>query len=54
MSRSGVQGALLGNTADGLLRHLGCDLLIVKPPQFASDVLRWRAGPRQITAQPLG
>jgi universal stress protein E len=54
MSRSGLQGALLGNTADGLLRHLGCDLLIVKPPQFASHVLRWRAGPRQISAQPLG
>jgi universal stress protein E len=54
MSRSGLQGALLGNTADGLLRHLACDVLIVKPPQFESHLPPWRAGARYVTPQPLG
>ncbi len=54
MSRSGLQAALIGNTAEWLLRHLSCDLLIVKPPQFANRVPLSRAGARQITVEPLG
>jgi universal stress protein E len=54
MSRSGLQRALIGNTAEWLLRHLSCDLLIVKPPQFANRVPLCRAGARQVTVEPLG
>jgi universal stress protein E len=54
MSRSGLQQVLIGNTAEWLLRHLSCDLLIVKPPQFANRVPMSRAGPRQGTVAPLG
>jgi universal stress protein E len=54
MARSGVQGALIGNTAEWLLRHLSCDLLIVKPQEFANRVPLCRAGARQVTVEPLG
>ncbi len=54
MSRAGLQAALIGNTAESLLRHLSCDLLIVKPPQFASRVHTERAGARHIAVEPLG
>jgi universal stress protein E len=54
VSRSGLQSALIGNTAEWLLRHLTCDLLIVKPPQFANRVPACRAGPRQVTLEPRG
>ncbi len=54
MSRSGLQAALIGNTAEALLRHLSCDLLIVKPPQFASRVHTEPSGARHIAVEPLG
>jgi universal stress protein E len=54
MSRSGLQKALIGDTAARLLRHLPCDLLIVKPPQFVNRVPLGRAGPRHVTVEPLG
>lgn len=54
MSRSGLQKALIGDTAEWLLRHLPCDLLIVKPTQFTNRVPLGRAGGRHVTVQPLG
>jgi len=54
MSRSGLQKALVGDTAEWLLRHLPCDLLIVKPAQFANRVPLGPVGPRHVTVEPLG
>ncbi|MBV8147234.1 MAG: universal stress protein [Gammaproteobacteria bacterium] len=54
VSRSGLQKAMIGNTAEWLLRHLACDLLILKPPQFANRVPLGRAGVRHVTVEPLG
>ena len=34
VSRSGLKGLFLGNTAEDVLDHLACDLLIVKPDGF--------------------
>ena len=34
VSRSGLKGLFLGNTAEDMLDHLHCDLLIVKPDGF--------------------
>jgi universal stress protein E len=34
VSRSGLKGLFLGNTAEAMLDHLHCDLLIVKPDGF--------------------
>ncbi len=34
VSRSGLKGLFLGNTAEDVLDHLPCDLLIVKPDGF--------------------
>jgi len=36
VSRSGLQRAFIGSTAEDVLEHLPCDALIVKPPDFAS------------------
>ena len=36
--RSGIKRIFIGNTAERVLDQLPCDLLIVKPPQFASRV----------------
>jgi len=54
MSRSGLPKALIGDTAERLLRHLPCDLLIVKPPQFVNRVPLGRVRPRHVTVEPLG
>jgi universal stress protein E len=54
VSRSGLQRALIGNTAESLLRFLPCDLLIVKPPEFPNRVPAAARGARHIIAQPLG
>jgi universal stress protein E len=34
LSRSGVRGFFLGNTAEDVLDRLHCDLVIVKPASF--------------------
>ena len=34
ISRSGLKGLFLGNTAEGVLDRLPCDLVIVKPDGF--------------------
>jgi universal stress protein E len=38
ISRSGLKRFFFGNTAEALLDSLNCDMLIVKPPGFASRV----------------
>jgi universal stress protein E len=38
VSRSRLQRIFIGNTAERVLDHLPCDVLIVKPPDFASDL----------------
>jgi universal stress protein E len=53
ISRSGLKGAIIGNTAESLLDDLRCDLLVVKPPRFARRVPRARRGMRFATSLPL-
>ena len=50
VSRSGLRRVLIGHTAESLLDHLSCDLLIVKPPGFKNRVARARSGPRLVPA----
>ena len=38
VSRSGLKGLFLGNTAENVLDHLPCDLLIVKPDGFKATL----------------
>ena len=52
LSRSGLQRVLIGNTAERLLDHLPCDLLIVKPAEFACRVPSESRGVHLICAQP--
>jgi universal stress protein E len=48
ISRSGLKRAFIGNTAERILDQLACDVLVVKPPRFASHVARARRGARLI------
>jgi universal stress protein E len=52
ISRSGLKRLFIGNTAEQLLDRLPCDLLVVKPPQFAARVPSSRRGVRLVTLQP--
>jgi universal stress protein E len=52
MSRSGLKRLAIGNTAEQLLDALPCDLLIVKPPAFATQVEAKSRGPQYITVGP--
>jgi universal stress protein E len=38
VGRTGVQGLLLGNTAENVLVHSNCDVLTVKPADFVSPI----------------
>jgi nucleotide-binding universal stress UspA family protein len=38
MGRRGVEGLLLGNTAESVLTHCDCDVLTVKPAEFVSPI----------------
>ncbi len=38
ISRSGIKGLMIGNTAERILDRVACDMLIVKPPDFVSTV----------------
>jgi universal stress protein E len=44
VSRSGLKRLFIGNTAEKIMDALSCDLLVVKPPHFASRVPRGRRG----------
>jgi universal stress protein E len=48
VSRSGLRRWIVGNTAESVLDRLSCDLLIVKPPRFASGIGRRRSGARLV------
>jgi universal stress protein E len=53
VSRSGIRRWILDDTAEGLLDQLTCDLLIVKPALFKSEVARRPTGVRLVPAMPL-
>jgi universal stress protein E len=38
VSRSRLKRIVIGNTAERVLDHLPCDVLIVKPLDFATDL----------------
>jgi len=52
LSRSGLQRLFVGNTAERLLDQLPCDLLIVKPAEFVSQVSLECRGPRLLARTP--
>lgn len=51
ISRSGLKRILVGNTAEAVLDSLGCDVLIVKPGRFKTQVPRKSRG-AQLMAMP--
>lgn len=53
LSRSGLKGMFIGNTAESLFDLLTCDLLIVKPQNFANRVRAARRGARVIPLTPV-
>jgi len=54
VSRSGLKRVFIGNTAERVLNQLECDVLVVKPPGFASGIGRARRGIKfMVTAMPL-
>jgi len=46
LARSGLKRLLIGNTAERVLDHLSCDLLVIKPRGFRGKVPRRRRGAR--------
>ncbi|HKT73824.1 MAG TPA: universal stress protein [Steroidobacteraceae bacterium] len=50
ISRSGLKRIFIGNTAEGVLDALNCDILIVKPAHFSTRVPRTRQGLRLVAA----
>src|SRR5262249_47522614 len=46
VARSGLRRFFFGNTAEALLDSLNCDMLIVKPPEFAPRVQKRIRGVR--------
>jgi universal stress protein E len=50
VSRSGLKRLFIGNTAERALDLLSCDVLIVKPAEFAGRVQRARRGARVVAA----
>lgn len=52
ISRSGFKRLLIGNTAERVLDHLNCDLLIVKPAGLVKAPPRARRGARYFGMQP--
>jgi universal stress protein E len=53
VSRSGLKRVFIGNTAERVLDSLPCDVLVVKPPHFASRVEHRSRGMRIVPPQPL-
>lgn len=48
VSRSGLKRLFIGNTAERMLDEVRCDVLVVKPPQFARPIARAQRGARLI------
>ena len=38
VGRTGISAAFLGNTAEQVIDHLRCDLLVIKPDQYQTPV----------------
>ena len=38
IARSGLKRVLIGSTAERVLERLPCDVLVVKPPEFAQNL----------------
>ena len=53
LSRSGLKRLVLGNTAERVLDHLPCDVLVVKPRRFVSRVPRARRGAQLVALSPV-
>jgi universal stress protein E len=53
VSRSGLRRVFIGNTAERVLNALPCDVLVVKPPGFATRVAGKSRGIRVVPPQPL-
>jgi len=51
ISRSGLKRLLIGNTAERVLEHLPCDLLIVKPARLITRLPRSRRGARYVSVR---
>ncbi len=54
ISRSGLKRLFIGNTAERALDLLACDVLVVKPAQFANRVPRGRRGARVVAVAATG
>jgi universal stress protein E len=50
LSRSGLERLFIGNTAERVLQDLPCDLLVVKPESFQTDVAGGARGMRVLAA----
>lgn len=53
ISRSGMERLLIGNTAEGLIDRLKCDVLVVKPPAFRHTVARAPRGAQVAVPLPI-
>lgn len=53
ISRSGMKRLVLGNTAERVLDHLACDVVVVKPKHFLSAVPRARRGAQLVALSAL-
>lgn len=53
LSRSGLQRMFIGNTAERILGSLACDVLVVKPGEFATSVARQPRGMRVFEPPPI-
>ena len=51
LARSGLRRLLIGNTAERVLDHLSCDLLVIKPSGFGGALARRRRGARYLTVR---
>lgn len=38
IGRTGISAAFLGNTAEQVIDHLRCDLLVIKPDEYQTPV----------------
>jgi universal stress protein E len=54
LSRSGLKGLFIGNTAERLLDDLPCDLLVVKPLAFVTRIKAKTRGPQFVFLRPPG
>jgi universal stress protein E len=54
ISRSGLRRLVIGNTAERVLDLISCDILVVKPAQFANRVPRARRGVRVVAIAAAG